>query len=69
MTIPNLLDATAARESLEYFLKAGFDEVDTSILYEKVGTEATLGAYVLCLSAWRYLLLVLDVHAYEIIYV
>ncbi len=44
MSVPNLLDAAATRESMEYFLNAGFDEVDTSILYEKAGTEETLGA-------------------------
>eukprot|EP00903_Cladosiphon_okamuranus_P014597 g13537.t1 len=43
MSVPNLLDGAATRESLAYFLNAGFDEIDTAILYEKAGTEATLG--------------------------
>lgn len=60
MAVPNLLDAAATRESLQYFLDAGFDEVDTSILYEKSGTEATLGVHVLSFSRWPYFLL--DVH-------
>lgn len=50
MSVPNLLDAAATRECLEYFLNTGFNEVDTSILYEKAGTEATLGACLCCES-------------------
>lgn len=60
MTVPNLLDAAATRESLQYFLNAGFDEVDTSSLYEKSGTEATLGAFVLSCGSWPYSLLDVD---------
>eukprot|EP00752_Nemacystus_decipiens_P002716 g2536.t1 len=43
MSIPDPLDAIAAQEALDYFLAAGFDEIDTAILYQGGATEATLG--------------------------
>lgn len=42
-TIPEPLDKAAAQEALEYFLAAGFDEIDTAILYQAGATAATLG--------------------------
>lgn len=45
MSIPDPLKPDAARESLEYFLAAGFDEIDTAILYQEGATEETLGIY------------------------
>ncbi|CBJ32468.1 conserved unknown protein [Ectocarpus siliculosus] len=43
MSIPEPLDTAAAREALEYFHAAGFDEIDTAILYQGGATETTLG--------------------------
>ncbi|CAM9737568.1 unnamed protein product [Ectocarpus sp. 4 AP-2014] len=43
MSIPEPLDTAAAREALEYFHAAGFDEIDTAILYQDGATETTLG--------------------------
>lgn len=63
MCVPNLLGAAATRESMEYFLNAGFDEVDTSILYEKARTEATLGANVLSCS---HFFILLDQHSTQV---
>ena len=45
MSIPDPLDAVAAQEALDYFLAAGFDEIDTAILYQGGATEATLGTF------------------------
>lgn len=42
-TIPDPLDKAAAQEALKYFLAAGFDEIDTAILYQEGATTATLG--------------------------
>lgn len=46
MSIPEPLDTVAAREALEYFHAAGFDEIDTAILYQDGATETTLGTHV-----------------------
>lgn len=43
MSIPDPLDAGAAREALDYFHAAGFNKVDTAILYQGGKTEVTLG--------------------------
>eukprot|EP00904_Undaria_pinnatifida_P003317 jgi/Undpi1/12987/HiC_scaffold_7.g02651.m1 len=43
MNIPNPLDEGAARQALEYFSAAGFDEIDTAIMYQGGKTETTLG--------------------------
>lgn len=43
MSIPDPLNATDAKEALDYFLAAGFDKIDTAILYQGGATEATLG--------------------------
>lgn len=43
MSIPNPLDASNAREAMNYFLAAGYDEIDTAILYQDGKTEMTLG--------------------------
>lgn len=43
MSIPDPLDTAAARESLDYFAAAGFDEIDTAPLYQAGLTERTLG--------------------------
>lgn len=43
MSIPNPLGAAAAQEALDYFSAAGFDEIDSAILYQEGATEATLG--------------------------
>lgn len=43
MSIPDPMNAATAREALEYFLAAGFDRIDTAILYQDGATEATLG--------------------------
>lgn len=43
MSIPDPLDVEPAREALEYFLAAGFDQIDTAILYQAGATEASLG--------------------------
>lgn len=43
MSIPDPLDAAAAREALDYFFAAGFDKIDTAIIYQGGATEATLG--------------------------
>ncbi|CAN0346786.1 unnamed protein product [Ascophyllum nodosum] len=43
MSIPDPLDADAASEALDYFYAAGFDKIDTAILYQSGMTEATLG--------------------------
>ncbi|CAM9971771.1 unnamed protein product [Hapterophycus canaliculatus] len=43
MSIPEPLGAADAKEALEYFLAAGFDEIDTAILYQDGKTEETLG--------------------------
>ncbi|CAN0549815.1 unnamed protein product, partial [Laminaria digitata] len=43
MSMPDPMGAEAAREALEYFLSAGFDQIDTAILYQAGATEATLG--------------------------
>ncbi|CAM9764768.1 unnamed protein product [Ascophyllum nodosum] len=43
MSIPDPLDTDAAREALDYFYAAGFDKIDTAILYQNGMTEATLG--------------------------
>lgn len=45
MSIPGQLDMAGARESLEYFLAAGFDRIDSAILYQGGKTEITLGEY------------------------
>lgn len=47
MSIPEPLDTATAREALEYFHAAGFDEIDTAILYQDGATETTLGTYTL----------------------
>lgn len=44
VTTPNPLDVSTTKEALEYFRAAGFDEVDTALLYQVGQTEATLGA-------------------------
>lgn len=44
MSIPEPLGAADAKEALEYFLAAGFNEIDTAILYQDGKTEETLGA-------------------------
>lgn len=43
MSIPGQLDIAGARESLEYFLDAGFDMVDSAIIYQGGKTEMALG--------------------------
>lgn len=43
MSIPNPLDAPATREALDYFAAAGFDEVDTAIMYQGGNSERSLG--------------------------
>lgn len=43
MSIPDPMDEVAAREALDYFYAAGFNEVDTAILYQGGKTEAALG--------------------------
>lgn len=43
VSIPVQMDAEAALEALDYFHAAGFNEVDTAILYEGGKTEVTLG--------------------------
>lgn len=43
MSIPDPLDAAAAREALDYFFAAGFDKIDTAIIYQGGTTETTLG--------------------------
>lgn len=43
MGIPDPMGASAARDALDYFHAAGFNRVDTAILYQEGKTEATLG--------------------------
>lgn len=43
MSVPEPLNAVAAREALDYFLSAGFDQIDSAILYQEGRTDATLG--------------------------
>lgn len=43
MSIPNPLNEGATREALSYFREAGFDEVDTAIMYQGGTSEMTLG--------------------------
>lgn len=43
MTIPNPLGKDATREALDYFLAAGYDEIDTALIYQEGKTEVTLG--------------------------
>lgn len=48
MSMPDPLSVPLAREALDYFLAAGYDEVDTAILYQGGKTEVTLGEYFCC---------------------
>lgn len=43
MSIPNPLDEKSTREALEYFRAAGFDQIDTAIMYQGGKSEVTLG--------------------------
>lgn len=43
MSIPVPLDAAATREALDYFAAAGFDEIDTAIMYQGGKSENALG--------------------------
>lgn len=43
MSIPNPLDAQATCEALDYFAAAGFNDVDTAIMYQGGKSESTLG--------------------------
>lgn len=43
MSIPVPLAAPATREALDYFAAAGFDEIDTAIMYQGGNSEKTLG--------------------------
>lgn len=43
MSIPSPLGAAATREALDYFLAAGFDQIDTAIMYQGGKSESTLG--------------------------
>lgn len=46
MSIPDPLDVATAREALDYFFAAGFDKIDTAIIYQGGATEVTLGEHV-----------------------
>ena len=48
MSIPNPLDVPATREALDYFTKAGFEEIDTAIMYQGGKSEGALGERELC---------------------
>ena len=50
MSIPNPLDEGATREALQYFSAAGFEEIDTAIMYQGGKSETTLGdnAHIRC---------------------
>eukprot|EP00903_Cladosiphon_okamuranus_P012448 g11659.t1 len=43
MSIPNPLDVSATREALDYFAKAGFEDIDTAIMYQGGKSESALG--------------------------
>lgn len=43
MSIPNPLDEASTREAVNYFRAAGFDQVDTAIMYQGGKSEVTLG--------------------------
>lgn len=43
MSIPNPLDEGATRQALQYFSAAGFEEIDTAIMYQGGKSETTLG--------------------------
>lgn len=43
MGIPDPMGASAACDALDYFHAAGFNRVDTAILYQEGKTEVTLG--------------------------
>lgn len=43
MSIPNPLDVPATREALDYFAKAGFEDIDTAIMYQGGKSEGALG--------------------------
>lgn len=43
MSIPNPLDVSATREALDYFAKAGFEDIDTAIMYQGGKSEGALG--------------------------
>lgn len=43
MSIPSPLDPAATREALDYFAKAGFEDIDTAIMYQGGKSEGALG--------------------------